>query len=144
MSVGTTVVVIDELNHLGGFAEVGATDALQLGDGAADVESSRVEKCSNLAGEFQMLPRPYLLYTLYLVFLALILTAVSLVKTFDKFKFFLRFLTGEDAAVLVVTFSNLDKKSGGDSSRNIDFALLKPCKVCCPSYIPCFGQRQPE
>ena len=111
MSVGTTVVVIDELNHLGGFAEVGATDALQLGDGAADVESSRVEKCSNLAGEFQMLPSPYLLYTLYLVFLALILTAVSLVQTFHKSVLLFLFLAREDITVLFVGFSNLDEKN---------------------------------
>ena len=47
--------------------------------------------------------------TLYLVVLALILTAASLVQTFDKFVFFLRFLAGEDVTVLVVSFPNLDK-----------------------------------
>ena len=52
MSVGTAVVVMDELNHLGGLAEVGSVDALQLGNGAADVEPGRVEKFSHLAEEF--------------------------------------------------------------------------------------------
>ena len=51
MPVGTAVVVIDELHHLGGFAEVGPVDALQLGDGAANVEPSRVEIFSNLKEE---------------------------------------------------------------------------------------------
>ena len=58
MPVGTAVVVIDELHHLGGFAEVGPVDALQLGDGAANVEPSRVEIFSKLKEEIEMLLRP--------------------------------------------------------------------------------------
>ena len=52
MSVGAAVVVVDELHHLGGLAEVGSGDTLQLGNGAADVEPGRVEKLSHLAEEF--------------------------------------------------------------------------------------------
>ena len=52
MSVGAAVVVVDDLNHLRGFPEVGSVDALQLGNGAADVEPGRVEKFSHLGEKF--------------------------------------------------------------------------------------------
>ena len=113
VSVGTAVVVVDELHHLGGLVELRPIDALQLGDRAADVQSSRVEIFSNLAGELLKLLRPsYFICRLYLVLPAPILTAVSLVETFDKSVFLLRFLAGEDITVFLVSLPNLGKKSG--------------------------------